>query len=117
MADLDGCIADVEAAMRVAVPNVSEELAFSPARCASSGKRRGNGLLGEIARLTDEGLIPERCEVLLLVLPAIGGYGGNTSGIQHAPYRTVLAYPIAEFPKPCDWVGADLATAARCAEI
>ena len=38
VADLDGCIADVEAAMRVAVPNVSEELALRerPARAVGS---------------------------------------------------------------------------------
>jgi hypothetical protein len=98
VADLDGCIADVEAAMRVAVPNVSEELALRERPLREQWEARGNGLLGEIARLTDEGLIPERCEVLL-VLPAIGGYGEAHLAYNTLRIEAVLAHPVAELPE------------------
>jgi len=98
VADLDGCIADIEAAMRAAVPNVSEELALRERPLREQWEARGNGLLGEIARLTNEGLIPERCEVLL-VLPAIGGYGEAHLAYNTLRIEAVLANPVAELPE------------------
>jgi len=84
--------------MRLAVPNVSEELALRERPLREQWEARGNGLLGEIARLTDEGLIPERCEVLL-VLPAVGGYGEAHLAYNSLRIEAVLANPIAELPE------------------
>jgi hypothetical protein len=96
--DVDACIAEIEAAMRTAVPNLTEELALRERPLREQWEARGNGLLREIGRLTEEALIPDRCEVLL-VLPAIGGYGQAHLAYNSLRIEAVLANPIAELPE------------------
>jgi hypothetical protein len=95
---IDACLAGVESAARSGIPNLNEELTLRERPLREQWEGRGNGLLCEIGRLTEESLVPERCEVLL-VLPALGGAGEAHLAYNSVLIEGVLANPIAELPE------------------
>jgi hypothetical protein len=97
-ASLAGAIADVQTAVRVAVPGLAEELALRERPLREQWEARGPGLLHQVATLTEPELMPEQADVLL-VHPAFGG-----AGMAHLPFNSVrieavLANPHAELPE------------------
>ena len=88
----------VETAYRLALPSVVDELTQRSGPLMLQWEARGPGMLSEIARRTEPGLLVERAEVIL-VHPVVGG-----SGTAHLPYNSVrieavLADPIHELPE------------------
>jgi len=95
---LDGRVAGVESAAKVALPHLSEELALRERPIREQWEARGDGMLQEIGRLTDPALIVPRCEVLL-VHPALGGGGEAHLSYNSVRFEAVLANPVAELPE------------------
>jgi hypothetical protein len=91
-------LAAVEAAARTALPQLSEELMLRGRPLREQWEARGPGLLREIGRLTDESLLPEQCEVLL-VHPALGGGGAAHLAYNSVRLEGVLANPLSELPE------------------
>lgn len=96
--NLVAAVAGVEAAVRAALPHLSEELALRERPIREQWEARGAGMLQEIGQLTDPALIAERCEVLL-VHPALGGGGEVHLAYNSVRFEAVLANPVAELPE------------------
>jgi hypothetical protein len=93
-----GAIADVEAAMRRARPELAEELAVRGRPLMEQWQARGPGMLLEMGRMTDEGVVPEFAEVVL-VAPYAGGHGRAHASQNRATFEAVLVNPHAELPE------------------
>ncbi|MEQ8791471.1 MAG: hypothetical protein RIC55_34730 [Pirellulaceae bacterium] len=76
-------ITELENAGRAAAPKLLEELALRGEPLKMQWDARGRGLLRRVAQITDERLMVERTEVVL-VHPTFGG-----GGAAHLPYNTV----------------------------
>jgi hypothetical protein len=98
VSSLIACIAAVENAMRTALPNLNEELPHREGPLREQWEARGPGMLQHIGRLTDESLVPENCEVLMLH-PALGGGGDAHLAYNSVRIEAVLANPVAELPE------------------
>jgi hypothetical protein len=97
-AALTGAIADLQTAVRTAVPGLADELALRERPLREQWEARGPGLLHQVAALTEAELMPAQADVLL-VHPAFGG-----AGMAHLPFNSVrieavLANPHAELPE------------------
>jgi hypothetical protein len=95
---LESKLAALDLAIKTALPTLADDLQLRERPLREQWEARGPGMLNRIANLTDEMLIVPECDVLL-VLPAIGGYGEA-----HLPYNSVrieavLANPIHELPE------------------
>lgn len=93
-----GAIADVEAAMRRARPELAEELAVRGRPLMEQWQARGPGMLLEMGRMTDAGAIPEFAEVVL-VAPYAGGHGRAHASQNRVTFEAVLVNPHAELPE------------------
>jgi hypothetical protein len=91
-------IAGVENAFRSSVPNLTEELTLRERPIRDQWEARGPGLLKQIGVLTDECLLPERCEVILIE-PVLGGYGAPFLSYNQIHLEAVLANSVAELPE------------------
>lgn len=91
-------IAGVENAFRSVLPNLDQELPLREQPIRDQWEARGPGLLKQIGVLTDESLLPERCEIIL-VQPVLGGYGAPFLSYNQIHLEAVLANPIAELPE------------------
>jgi hypothetical protein len=98
VAKLDPCIAEVESAVRRALPQLNDELPLREGPIREQWEARGAGMLQEIGRLTEPALIPERCDVLLLH-PALGGGGKAHLAYNSVRLEGVLANPVAQLPE------------------
>ncbi len=95
---LGGSLAEVQSAVRKALPQLAEELALRERPLREQWEARGPGILSQLATLTDEQLVPPQADVLL-VQPFFGG-----AGTAHLPYNSVrieavLANPHVELPE------------------
>jgi hypothetical protein len=93
-----GAIADVEAALRRHRPEIVEELAVRGGPLREQWDARGPGMLVELARLTDEAIVPEAAEVAL-VTPYAGGHGMAHPAQNRITFEAVLVNPMPELPE------------------
>lgn len=93
-----GAIADLEAAMRRAAPELAEELALRGGPLRQQWDARGPGLLVEAARLAEPAVVPDFAEVVL-VSPYAGGHGAAHPAHNRVTFEAVLANPHAELPE------------------
>jgi hypothetical protein len=114
---LDARVAGVDAAVRGALPHLSEELALRERPIREQWEARGAGMMQEIGRLTDPDLIVECCDVML-IHPALGGGGEAHLSYNSVRFEAVLANPVAELPEAIRlaWLIAQLhhSDADRC---
>ena len=95
---LAASIADLQAAVRTAIPNLTEELALRERPLREQWEARGPGLIWDMANLTEADLLPEQADVLL-VRPAFGGAGGAHLQANSVRIEAVLANPHADLPE------------------
>jgi len=91
-------LAELEAALQAALPKLSNELPLRERPLREQWEARGPGLLHQLGLVTEEALLPETCEVLL-VHPATGGGGEAHLAYNSVRIEAVLANPIAELPE------------------
>jgi hypothetical protein len=104
-----GGIADVEAALRRASPEIVEELAVRGGPIREQWEARGPGMLRELGRLTDAEIAPESGEVVI-VAPYAGGHGIAHAAQNRVTFEAVLVNPHAELPETARlaWLVAQL---------
>jgi len=96
---LTGCVADLEAAMLRARPQLVEELAVRGRPLREQWEARGPGLLKAMARLVgDEAFLASAAEIVL-VAPLVGGHGQAHLQSNQVTFEAVLANPHAELPE------------------
>jgi hypothetical protein len=95
---LAGALTDVQVAMRGVLPNMTDELALRERPLREQWEARGPGLLFQIAALTEQELLPEHADVLL-VHPAFGGAGTAHLAQNSVRIEAVLANPHEELPE------------------
>jgi hypothetical protein len=95
---LGAAIAEMQAAVRNALPKLVEELALRERPLREQWDARGPGLLHQVAQLSEEQLVPEEAEVLL-VHPAFGGGGAAHLPFNSVRIEAVLANPHVELPE------------------
>jgi len=98
VAILKACVAEIDNAVRAALPDLNEELTLRERPLREQWEARGPGMLREIGRLTEEALLAPNCEVLL-VHPALGGGGEAHLAYNSVRIEAVLANPITELPE------------------
>lgn len=96
--NLEARLAALDLAVTVAIPSMPDDLALRERPLREQWESRGPGMLKRIGELTDDALIAAECDVLL-VQPAIGGYGEAHLAYNSARIEAVLANPIAEIPE------------------
>ncbi|MBA4104394.1 MAG: hypothetical protein C0485_01460 [Pirellula sp.] len=94
-----GGIADLEAVLLRAQPNLAEELAVRCGPLREQWEARGPGMLREIARSTEETVIPVAAEIVL-VAPYAGGNGVAHAGQNRVTFEGVLFHPLPALPEP-----------------
>jgi hypothetical protein len=95
---LAGAISDLGAAMRLAQPQIEDELAVRVGPIREQWEARGPGMLREVARLTDEAVVPAAAEIVL-VAPYAGGHGLAHAAHNRVTLEAVLVNPVAELPE------------------
>jgi hypothetical protein len=93
-----GGIADLEAALRRVQPEIVEELALRGRPVMEQWHARGPGMLNQLARSTDEAVVPETAEIVL-VAPYAGGHGVAHVAVNRVTFEAVLVNPHAELPE------------------
>ena len=93
-----GAIADVEAALRRASPEIVEELALRGGPIREQWEARGPGMLVNLARLTDPAVVPEAAEIVLAG-PYAGGHGWAHAAQNRVTLEAVLVNPHSELPE------------------
>jgi len=91
-------VGEVEAAMARAMPRLNEELGARMRPIREQWEARGPGLLRTIARLTEEAVVPENAEVVL-VGPYAGGYGLVHLRTNRVLLEALLFNPVQELPE------------------
>jgi hypothetical protein len=89
---------EVDSAQRVALPNLAHELPLRERPLREQWEARAPGLLFQLVQLTEEDVLLERCDVLL-VHPALGGGGEAHLAGNSVRFEAVLANPVAELPE------------------
>ena len=95
---LSAAISALQAAVRTALPSLTEELALRERPLREQWEARGPGLLWNLANLTEPGLLLEQADVLL-VRPAFGGAGAAHLQSNSVRIEAVLANPHADLPE------------------
>jgi hypothetical protein len=93
-----GAIADLEAALRRVQPEIVDELAVRGRPLMEQWEARGPGMLNQLARSTDELIVPETAEIVL-VAPYAGGHGVAHAPVNRVTFEAVLVNPHAELPE------------------
>jgi hypothetical protein len=93
-----GAIADLEAVLLRAEPNLAEELAVRCGPLREQWEARGPGMLREIANLTEEEVIPQAAEIVL-VSPYAGGGGTAHAGQNRVTFEGMLFHPWPSLPE------------------
>jgi len=99
IARLAGCVADLEAAMLRARPQLVEELAVRGRPLREQWEARGPGLLKEMRRLVGEDSFLAPAAEIVLVAPLVGGHGRAHLQSNRVTFEAVLANPHAELPE------------------
>lgn len=109
MVRIAGAIADLEAALLRQQPELVDELAVRGGPLREQWEARGPGLLREVARLTEEAVVPEGAEVVL-VAPYVGGHGVAHVASNRITFEAVLVNPLPELPETVrlGWLGCQL---------
>ena len=104
-----GAIADVEAALRRASPEIVEELAVRGGPIREQWEARGPGMLRELGRLTDATVVPESGEIVV-VAPYAGGHGLAHAAQNRVTFEAVLVNPHPDLPETARlaWLVAQL---------
>lgn len=95
---LETKLAALDLAVKTALPTLADDLQLRERPLREQWEARGPGMLSHIANFTEETLIVEECDVLL-VLPAIGGYGEADLPYNSVRIEGVLANPVSELPE------------------
>jgi hypothetical protein len=98
VAPLAGRISALEAAVQRAIPDLAEQLALRVRPIQEQWESRGPGLMRMIGKRTDERLIVEAADVLL-VHPVFGGAGEAHLQQNAVRIEAVLANPHQELPE------------------
>lgn len=93
-----GRIADLEAALRRVQPEIVEELAVRGRPLMEQWEARGAGMLNQLARSTEEMVVPATAEIVL-VAPYAGGHGVAHAAVNRVVFEAVLINPHAELPE------------------
>jgi hypothetical protein len=93
-----GRIADLESALRRMQPDVAEELAVRGGPIREQWEARGPGMLRELGRLTDDAVVPEAAEIVL-VSPYAGGHGCAHAAQNRVTLEAVLVNPHPHLPE------------------
>jgi hypothetical protein len=93
-----GAIADLEAALHRAQPQLVEEMAVRGGPIREQWEALGPGMFVEVARLTDAAVVPESAEVVL-VAPYAGGHGLAHPAQNRLTLEAVLVNPLPELPE------------------
>jgi hypothetical protein len=96
--NLTACVIEVDAAQRAALPNLAHELPLRERPLREQWEARGPGLFFHLEQFTEENLLVESCDVLL-VHPALGGGGEAHLANNSVRIEAVLANPVAELPE------------------
>jgi len=91
-------ITSLQAAMRTALPRLDEELALRVGPLRGQWEARGPGLLYGVRRLTEDGVLPENADIVV-VHPALGGHGDAFLRYNLVTIEGVLANPHFELPE------------------
>lgn len=94
-----GGVADLEAVLLRAQPNLAEELAVRCGPLREQWEARGPGMLREIARSTEEEVVPLAAEIVL-VAPYAGGNGVANARQNRVTFEGVLFHPLPALPEP-----------------
>lgn len=94
-----GAIGDVEAALASARPELAEELAMRVRPLREQWEARGPGLLRQIGRLTDDAVVPNVAEIVI-VSPYAGGHGLAHPRQNRITLEGVLVHPHPQLPEP-----------------
>jgi len=95
---LSAAISALQAAVRTALPSLTEELALRERPLREQWEARGPGLFCNMANLTEPELLVEQADVLL-VRPAFGGAGAAHLQSNSVRIEAVLANPHADLPE------------------
>ena len=93
-----GALVGLESAVRRAFPDLTEELELRMGPLREQWEARGPGMLHAIRLRTDESLIAEEAQVLI-VQPALGGGGQAHHSANAVRIEAVLANPHADLPE------------------
>jgi hypothetical protein len=91
-------ITSVEGALRTALPRLDEELPLRVGPLREQWEARGPGLLFRLKKITEEGLLPMKADVVVMH-PAIGGAGEAFLSYNTVLVEGVLANPHPELPE------------------
>jgi hypothetical protein len=103
---LAGCLAGLKAAFQEAYRDTAiagaaplvDELLLRGRPLAAQWEARGPGMLWHIARSTEEGVLAERADVVL-VYPLVGGHGLAHLPVNTVTFEAVLANPVDDLPE------------------
>jgi hypothetical protein len=93
-----GAVADLEAALARARPDIGDELHVRQRPLREPWEARGPGMLRHIGRLTDSVVSPEAAGVVL-VAPYVGGHGRAYPAQNRVLFEAMLYNPVAELPE------------------
>ncbi len=95
---LAGWITEIEAATRLLYPKLLEQLELRSRPLRELWDGYGQGLMAHIRRMTSNQLLAEQAEIIL-VQPALGGFGESHPLFNKVRIEAVLANPIPELPE------------------
>ena len=103
---LAGCVAELKAAFQSAYRETApsadrplvDELLLRGRPLVEQWEARGPGMLWHVNRSTEEGVLAERADVVL-VYPLVGGHGLAHLPINAVTFEAVLANPLDELPE------------------
>jgi hypothetical protein len=95
---LSGRLLSMTDAMHAAYPGLVDELELRSGPLREQWEARGAGLLATVRRLTEEDVVVEAADVVL-VQPALGGGGGAHPPYNLVHFEAVLANPHPELPE------------------
>lgn len=96
--EIAACIADVERAVRRALPDLSEELALRTRPMREHWEATGPGLLRGVAHWSDGALLTDEATIVL-VHPALGGGGTAFLPLNLVHLEAMLTHPVPQLPE------------------
>lgn len=94
-----GAIGELEAALAGVRPELAEELAMRVRPLREQWEARGPGMLRQIGRLTDDAVVPNAAEIVI-VSPYAGGHGLAHPRHNRITLEGVLIHPHPQLPEP-----------------
>jgi hypothetical protein len=93
-----GAIADLEAAVLRSAPALADELPMRTRPLREQWEARGPGMLRAAARFTDEAILPDAAEIVL-VAPYAGGHGLAHPAFNRVTLEAMLVNPLPAIPE------------------